>query len=310
MSRPVGVVDCGTNSIRLLVTDGASDLERQATITRLGGGVDRTGRLDPAGIDRTVEVLETYRTLLDHHGVDAVRVIATSASRDAANRDEFFTRAETAIGATPELLTGEQEAEAAFCGATADLDASDGPFCVIDLGGGSTEFAIGSTSLDQVLSLDMGSVRFTERYVEHDPPRPEELVACLSVAEAHLTDVVREMPDIAETRTFIGVAGTITTMAAVEIGLITYDPERIHRFELTRPAAEDVYRTLVTEAFDDRVHNPGLQRERAEVIVGGSAIVVAIMRYFGIDPLVVSERDLLDGLAAGLLVGNVGSDAP
>jgi exopolyphosphatase / guanosine-5'-triphosphate,3'-diphosphate pyrophosphatase len=303
MADPVAVIDCGTNSIRLLVTDGTVDLERRAEITRLGAGVDRTGRLDPEGIDRTIQVLDAFRSALDHHRVDSIRLIATSASRDAANRDEFFTRAEAAIGAAPELLRGEDEAAAAFAGATAGLDPSLGPFCVIDLGGGSTEFAVGSTSLDQVLSVDMGSVRFTERYVEHDPPRPEELVACLSVAEAHLLDVVREMPAVAEVRTFIGVAGTITTVAAVEIGLDTYDPERIHHFELTKAAAEDVYRTLVTEPLADRVHNPGLQAERAEVIVGGSAILVQIMRYFGIDPLLVSERDLLDGLAAELLAG-------
>jgi exopolyphosphatase / guanosine-5'-triphosphate,3'-diphosphate pyrophosphatase len=303
MADPVAVIDCGTNSIRLLVTDGTVDLERLAEITRLGAGVDRTGRLDPEGIDRTIQVLDAFRSALDHHRVDSIRLIATSASRDAANRDEFFTRAEAAIGAAPELLRGEDEAAAAFAGATAGLDPSLGPFCVIDLGGGSTEFAVGSTSLDQVLSVDMGSVRFTERYVEHDPPRPEELVACLSVAEAHLLDVVREMPAVAEVRTFIGVAGTITTVAAVEIGLATYDPERIHHFELTKAAAEDVYRTLVTEPLADRVHNPGLQAERAEVIVGGSAILVQIMRYFGIDPLLVSERDLLDGLAAELLAG-------
>ena len=301
MPDPVAVIDCGTNSVRLLVTDGAADLERRTTITRLGGGVDRTGRLDPAGIDRTVEVLAEYRRLVDQHGVDRMRFIATSASRDATNRDEFFSRAEAAVGIEPELLSGDDEAAAAFAGATAGLDPSVGPFCVIDLGGGSTEFAIGATSLDQAMSLDMGSVRFTERYVESDPPQPEELVACLSVAEAHLLDVRLEMPAISDTGTFIGVAGTITTMAAVEIGLITYDPDRIHGFRLTRAAAEDVYRTLVTEPLEDRIHNPGLQAERAEVIVGGSAIVVAIMRFFGIDELVVSERDLLDGLAAELL---------
>ena len=309
MPEPVAVIDCGTNSTRLLITDGATDLERRAVITRLGGGVDRIGRLDPAGIDRTIEVLGTFRDLFAQHEVERIQAVATSAAREATNRDEFFGRAEAALGVAPEVLSGEDEARAAFAGATAGLDPSDGPFCVIDLGGGSTEFAIGSSTLDQVLSVDMGSVRFTERYVDSDPPAPEELVACLSVAEAHLTDVVRELPDIAATRTFIGVAGTITTMAAVEIGLLTYDPARIHGFLLTKAAAEDVYRTLVTEALEDRVHNPGLQAERAEVIVGGSAITVAIMRYFGIDPLVVSERDLLDGLAAGLL-GKVGPDAP
>jgi exopolyphosphatase / guanosine-5'-triphosphate,3'-diphosphate pyrophosphatase len=302
MSLPVAAVDIGTNSVRLLVRGPeGTDIERIARITRLGGGVDRTGRLDPAGIDRTIEVLAGYRTILDRHGVDRMRAIATSAARDAANRDELFDRAEDVLGICPELLSGDEEGRLAFAGATDGLDPALGPFCVVDLGGGSTEFAVGTTELEGILSVDMGSVRFTERYVEHDPPEPEELVACLSVAEAHLSDVVRELPAIADTATWIGVAGTITTMAAVEIGLIDYDPEQIHHFRLTKAAAEDVYRTLVTEALDDRIHNPGLQPERAEVIVGGSAILVAIMRQFGIDPLLVSEHDILDGVTTDLL---------
>jgi exopolyphosphatase / guanosine-5'-triphosphate,3'-diphosphate pyrophosphatase len=302
VSARAAAIDIGTNSVRLLVRDAdGTNLERIARITRLGGGVDRTGRLDPAGIDRTAEVLADYRTLLDQHQVEQVRAIATSASRDAANRDEFFERAERALGLRPELLSGDEEGRLAFAGATTGLDPSLGPFCVIDLGGGSTEFAIGTTELEGILSVDMGSVRFTERYVEHDPPRPEELVACISVAEAHLTDVVRELPSVVETATWIGVAGTITTVVAVEIGLAEYDPDRIHHFELSKAAAEDVYRTLVTEPLDDRLHNPGLPAERAEVIVGGSAILVAIMRQFGIDPLLVSEHDILDGVVGDLL---------
>ncbi len=302
MSQPVAAVDIGTNSVRLLVHDPErGTLQREARITRLGGGVDRTGRLDPAGIDRTESVLAEYRQFLERHGVEQVRAIATSAARDASNRDEFFTRAESALGVRPELLSGEEEGRLAFAGATTGLDPARGPFCVVDLGGGSTEFAVGTTELEGILSVDMGSVRFTERYVDTDPPEPEELVACLSVAEAHLLDVVRELPDISETATWIGVAGTITTVAAVEIGLATYDPDRIHHFELTKAAAEDVYRTLVTEPLEDRVHNPGLQPERAEVIVGGVTILVGIMRFFGIDPLLVSEHDILDGVAASLL---------
>ena len=302
MSAPVAAVDIGTNSVRLLVRSPAgADLERIARITRLGGGVDRTGRLDPAGIERTIAVLDDYRTLVDRHAVERLRVIATSAARDAANRDELFDVVEAAMGLRPELLSGDEEGRLAFAGATDGLDPSMGPFCVIDLGGGSTEFAVGTTELEGILSVDMGSVRFTERYVEHDPPEPEELVACLSVAEAHLSDVVRELPAIVDTQTWIGVAGTITTMAAVEIGLIDYDPDQIHHFRLTKAAAEDVYRTLVTERLDDRIHNPGLQPERAEVIVGGSAILVAVMRQFGIDPLLVSEHDILDGVTADLL---------
>jgi exopolyphosphatase/guanosine-5'-triphosphate,3'-diphosphate pyrophosphatase len=297
-------VDCGTNSTRLLVGDGARAVERHTHITRLGADVDRTGRLDAGAVDRTLEVLAGYRDTLTAHGVTRVRAVATSAVRDATDGDAFLDAAESVLGTRPEVLTGTEEGRLAFCGATAGLDADRGPFCVIDVGGGSTELAVGAGGVDpEVLSLDMGSVRFTERFLHGDPPRPEELVAALSVAEAHLDDVARELPAVFDTATWIGVAGTVTTMAAVEIGLDPYDPDAIHGFELTRAAAEDVYRTLVTEPLADRVHNPGLPPDRAEVIVGGCTLVVSILRYFGIDPLVVSEADLLDGIVADLLAG-------
>ena len=151
------------------------------------------------------------------------------------------------------------------------------------------------------MSLDIGCVRLTEKYVEHDPPRPEELVACLSITEAHLDDVARQMPQIAHAATFVGLAGTVSTAAAVELGLAEYDRDQIHHFVLTKEAAEDVYRTLVTEARKDRIHNPGLEEARADVIVGGMCILVRIMRYFDIEELVVSEADILDGLVFSLL---------
>lgn len=301
MPDPVAAIDCGTNTVRLLITDGERELVRRQTITRLGAGVDRAGRLDDAAVERTVAVLGEYRRLIDEHGVARTRVATTSAARDAANRVEVLARMAEAVGTDPELLSGDEEGRLGFAGATAGLPTGRGLTCVIDVGGGSTEFALGTAELDQVVSVDMGSVRFTERYVEHDPPDPEELVACISVAEAHLTDVVREMPELSEVETWVGVAGTVTTMAAVEIGSALDDRDATHHFELTHAAAEDVFRTLVTEPLVDRIHNPGLHPERAEVIVGGSAIVVAIMRALHIDPLVVSEHDVLDGLAASLL---------
>lgn len=301
MPETVAAVDCGTNTVRLLVTDGERDLARRMDITRLGAGVDRTGRFDPDAVERTLAVLAEHRQTLDELGVQRIRMAATSAARNAADRDVFFGRVEEVLGVAPELLSGDEEGRLAFAGATAGLDAARGPFCVIDVGGGSTEFAVGTTELDRVMSLDMGSVRFTERYVDSDPPAPEELVACISVAEAHLADVVREVPELAEVRTWIGVAGTITTVAAVEIGSPYDEYGRTHHFELTHAAAEDVFRTLVTEPLADRVHNPGLHPDRAEVIVAGSSILVAIMRTLHIDPLLVSERDILDGLAASLL---------
>jgi len=304
MAELVAAIDCGTNSTRLLVGDGERTVERLNHVTRLGAGVDRHGHLDDEAIARTVGVLRDYRDVLAEHEVTRVRATATSAVRDADNGVEFLAAAEEAIGVRPEVLTGAEEGRLTFAGATSRLDPSRGPFGVIDIGGGSTEVAIGDGSGPaRVVSVDMGAVRFTERFLPSDPPRPEELVSALSVAEVHLDDVARELPDIGATVTWIAVAGTATTMAAVEIGLDPYDPDVIEGFELSRAAAEDVYRTLVTEALTDRLHNPGLHPDRAEVIVGGACVMVAIMRYFGIDPLVISERDLLDGIVAELVRG-------
>lgn len=296
----VAAIDLGTNSTRLLVHDGTSPVERRMTITRLGQDVDRTGRLADEAVERVVTCLREYRSVMDRCGVTRVRAAATSAARDAANREEFFDAVEAVIGARPELLSGLEEGALSFRGATAELDRADGPFLVFDIGGGSTEFVFGTDQAESALSVDIGCVRLTEKYVAHDPPRPEELVACLSITEAHLDDVAREVPQSLQARTFVGLAGTVAAAAAVEIGLAEYDREQIHHFVLTKEAAEDVYRTLVTEARADRIHNPGLEEARADVIVGGMCILVRIMRYFDIDELVVSESDILDGLVASL----------
>lgn len=301
MSEIVAAVDCGTNSVRLLVSDGSRTLSRLMRITRLGRGVDASGRLDPAAIDRTIDVLGDYRAEMDRLGVTRARVAATSAARDAANSDEFFTRAEEVLGVRPELLSGEEEAQASFRGATAGLDPADGPFVVVDIGGGSTEFAVGGRQLEASVSVDMGCVRMTERFLHHDPPLPEELANCLSVVQQHLQDVERALPGVSAPSRFIGLAGTITNVAAVEIGLAVYDPDRIHHFTLDRAAAEDVFRTLATEPIVDRVHNPGLEEARADVIVGGCCVLVQVFRSFGFEECLVSESDILDGLVMSLL---------
>lgn len=298
---PVAAIDMGTNSTRLLVHDGEKTLERLMTITRLGQDVDRTGRLADEAIERVITCLREYKAVMDRFGVQQVRAVATSAARDAANRDEFFAAVKDTIGVEPELLSGLDEGKLSFRGATADLDPDDGPFLVFDIGGGSTEFAFGIEEAEAAMSLDIGCVRLTEKYVEHDPPRPEELVACLSITEAHLDDIAREMPQSQHAKTFVGLAGTVSAAAAVEIGLEEYDRDQIHHFVLTKEAAEDVYRTLVMESREDRIHNPGLEEARADVIVGGMCILVRIMRYFDIDELVVSEADILDGLVFSLL---------
>ena len=299
-------IDCGTNSTRLLVADDEGHtLERLMRITRLGHGVDATGRLADEAVGRTVAVLAEYREVLDRHGVERVRMTATSAARDASNRDAFFEAATEAVGAVPELLGGDEEARLSFLGATSELDPDDGPFLVADIGGGSTEFAVGTGASpdagpDGVLSTDIGCVRLTEKFLHSDPPAPEELSQAFDVVRGHLEDVARVIPSVAEVRRFVGLAGTVTTMAAVELGLATYDRDRIHHFVLTRAAAEDVFRTLATENRRQRVHNPGLEEARADVIVGGAVIVVAIMRYFELQECLVSEADILDGLVLSL----------
>ena len=188
-----------------------------------------------------------------------------------------------------------------FLGATGDLDHALGPFLIVDIGGGSTEFIVGTDQVEGVISVDVGCVRLTEKFLDHDPPQPEELTACISFTDAYLDDVVREVPAVADGRTLVGLAGTITTVAAVEIGLATWDRDAIHHFRLTRDAAEDVFRTLATEALADRIHNPGLEEARADVIVGGCCVLVAIFRRFGFDEMIVSEADILDGLALSLV---------
>lgn len=298
----MAAIDCGTNSTRILVADASGrPLVRRNTITRLGQGVDRSRRLTPEAIDRVSATLRDYRKLLDEHGVSKVRIAATSAARDAENRDEFFDAAEAALGWRPELLSGEDEGRLSFAGATSDLDAANGPFLVVDIGGGSTEFIVGTTEPIGLTSIDVGCVRLTERFLHGDPPHPGELSDALSVVRVYLDDVVREVPQALDAARFIGLAGSVTTVAAVELGLATYDPERIHHFVLTRAAAEDVFRTLATERRDDRRANPGLEEARVDVIVGGALVLVAVMRYFEFDECLVSEADILDGLVASLL---------
>ncbi|HEX4903138.1 MAG TPA: Ppx/GppA phosphatase family protein [Acidimicrobiales bacterium] len=304
MPEPVlAAIDCGTNSTRLLVARGAGadkvPLSRINTITRLGRGVDATGRLDAAAIERTVDVLRSYRAVLDEHGVDRLRVTATSAARDASNSDEFFDAAEAVLGVRPELLSGSEEAELSFLGATAELDPADGPFLVVDIGGGSTEFIVGTDEVEASRSVDIGCVRFLEQYVEHDPPQPEELHACISVTQQWMDDVAQQVP-LRQAKTLVGLAGTITTMAAVELGLHEWDRDAIHHFRFERPAIEDVFRTLVTEPLEDRKHNPGLEPARADVIVAGACIFVGIVRWLDADTCLVSESDILDGLVASL----------
>jgi exopolyphosphatase / guanosine-5'-triphosphate,3'-diphosphate pyrophosphatase len=303
----VAAVDIGTNSTRLLVAEldsGGSQghlktLDRRTRITRLGQGVDKARVLRPDAIDRTLAVLREYRSAIDALGVERVRATATSASRDAGNRDDFFEPAHDILGARPELLSGEEEARLEFLGATAEL-AAPAPYLVVDVGGGSTEFIAGSEQPDALVSIDIGCVRLTEQYLRSDPPTPEELSQAVAVVRDHLADVDRDVPGAAAAKTLIGTAGTVWTMGAIELGVDASNSERIDHFRLTRAAAEDVFRTLATEPVEQRRHNPGLEPGRVDVIVGGAIIVVTIMRYWRFEEMLVSESDILDGLARSL----------
>jgi exopolyphosphatase / guanosine-5'-triphosphate,3'-diphosphate pyrophosphatase len=305
MTRRLAAVDIGTNSVRLLVADvdghepataRVDILDRRMRITRLGQGVHATRRLHPDAIERTLTVLREYRGALDELGTTAVRATATSAARDATNRDDFFGPAAAALGVELELLSGEEEARVSFLGATAELEGEPAPYLVVDIGGGSTEFVLGTSKPEGLISIDVGCVRVTEQFLASDPPAPEELSAAVSVVRDHLADVARELPGITEARTLVGLAGTITTVAAIEQGLAEYDRDRIHHFRLTKAAAEDVFRTLAVEPVDVRRHNPGLEAGRVDVIVGGTIVLVSILRAFGFDEVLVSEADILDGL--------------
>jgi exopolyphosphatase/guanosine-5'-triphosphate,3'-diphosphate pyrophosphatase len=302
MSAPVAAIDCGTNSVRLLITaDGRTQIERLMRITRLGQGVDATGRLDPEAIERTLDVLREYRAVIDRHGVERIRMTATSASRDAKNRDEFFDAAHEILGVMPEVISGTEEGRLSFLGATAGLDPERGPFLVCDIGGGSTEFVFGTTEAEATISVDMGCVRITEAWLHHDPPTAEELSQALSVIDIHLDDVLREIPQLGQAQTFVGLAGTVSNTASVELGLTEYDRDQIHHLVLSRAAVEDVFRTLATETVEERKENPGLESQRADVIVGGLCVLVAIFRRFGLSECLVSESDILDGVAMSLL---------
>ncbi len=296
---PFAALDCGTHTTRLLIsTATGQELKRSVTITNLGEGISDTGVLLEPAMLRTQECLAGYRQAMKDYNVSDYRMVATSAARDAHNRDEFFAKITDVMGRSPELLSGEEEARTAFAGATSALNPEDGPYLVCDIGGGSTEFAFGSQQCEAVLSADMGSSRLTQQFIKHDPALPEELSACLSVVQLHLDDLLAAVPKASSAQQLVGLAGTVTTAAAVEIGM--YDPEKVHHFCLSKAAAEDVFRTLATEDREQRLSNPGLDPGRVDVIVGGLCILVKIMRYLDFEECLVSEADLLDGLIAGI----------
>ena len=297
--RPIAAIDIGTNSTNLLLADAhGTTIERRVTVTRLGRGVGASGVLADDAIADTLHTLGDYADVISRHGARTL-VTATEACRRARNADDFIAQARTILGVAPQVLSGEREARLSFLGATSSLGTTDGDTLVIDIGGGSTELIVGNAhGIGFARSYPIGAVTLTEAHLVTDPPRPEDLTNAIGAAMDHVDDALRDHPPITGVARVVGVAGTIVTVAAVEIGLHTFDEGALHGFVLTKEAAEDVFRTLATERLADRIANPGLPRERADIIVGGCCVLVGIMRRLKLDELIVSTHNLLDGLVA------------
>jgi len=315
--RRVAAIDCGTNSIRLLVADldpaagTAVDLDRRMEIVRLGEGVDRTGRLSEAALARTFAACEVYAARIAELGATDVRFVATSASRDAENRADFVRGVRERIGVEPDVVSGGEEAALSFRGPTGALKAAGiaGPYLVVDIGGGSTEFILGdsdvraSRSVDIGVrasrSVDMGCVRLTERHLHDEPPTAAQVAAARADIDARLEEAAAAVP-LDTGATLVGLAGTVTTLAGIALGLPTYDPAAIH---LSRLSARDVHaitERLLASSHDERMAIPVMHPGRVDVIAGGALVLDAIVRRTGAAEVVVSEHDILDGIAWSL----------
>ncbi|MFK4066161.1 exopolyphosphatase [Streptomyces sp. NPDC029674] len=309
----VAAIDCGTNSIRLLVADADPatgelvDLDRRMTIVRLGQGVDRTGRLAPEALERTFAACREYAAVIKEHGAERIRFVATSASRDAENRDEFVRGVLDILGVEPEVISGDQEAEFSFTGATKELTGRADlakPYLVVDIGGGSTEFVVGTDHVRAARSVDVGCVRMTERHLVRDgavtdPPAPEQLDAIRADIEAALDLAERTVP-LKEARTLVGLAGSVTTVAAIALGLDTYDSAAIHHSRISYEQVSTIVERLTHATHDERAAIPVMHPGRVDVIAAGALVLLAIMDRVSAREVVVSEHDILDGIAWSL----------
>ncbi|GAA3094235.1 Ppx/GppA phosphatase family protein [Streptosporangium carneum] len=310
----VAAIDCGTNSVRLLIADvhadTLTDVERRMEIVRLGQGVDRTGRLAPEALERTFTAMRGYAELIERHGASAVRVVATSATRDAANRQDFVDGVRRIFGVEPEVITGAEEAELSFAGATRDLvrlspetglptpDGTRPPYLVFDIGGGSTEFVIGSTHVEAALSVDIGCVRLTERHLRGSaaPPSPEVVEAIVADIDDALDRVSEKVP-VERALTLVGLAGSVTTVAGIALELPEYDPVKIHHSRIPANRAHDISRRLLEMTHDERAAIGVMHPGRVDVIGAGALILDRILRRYGFTEVIVSEHDILDGIA-------------
>ena len=296
----VAAVDCGTNSLRLLVADveGAhkADVHREMRIVRLGQGVDRTGELAPGALERTRLALVDYAATCRELGVEATRMVATSATRDARNRGEFTDLVRRSLGVVPEVVSGAEEAALSFAGATAGLDPVGGPFLVMDIGGGSTELVLGTTAVQASRSVDVGCVRLTERHLHTDPPTAAEVEAARADVHAAI-ELVRAVVPVEQGRTAVGLAGSVTTIAALALGLPSYDAVAIHLARISAEQIREVTDRLLAMTRADRERLPALHPGRVDVIGAGALVLRTLVDELGLPEVLVSEADILDGIA-------------
>jgi exopolyphosphatase/guanosine-5'-triphosphate,3'-diphosphate pyrophosphatase len=299
----VAGIDCGTNSIRLLIADVVdgtlTDVVRLMRVVRLGQGVDRTGRLAPEAIERTRIALADYAALIREHGVERVRMVATSATRDAANRADFVTMVRAELGADPEVITGREEAELSFAGAASVLDQVTGPLLVADIGGGSTELVRGGDGELRSHSMDVGCVRMTERHLRDDPPTAAQVAATVADVRAAI-DAARADVPLDPDVTFVGVAGTVTTITAIALGLDRYDADAIHGSTITAQQVRDVTARLLHMTHDQRAALPVMHPGRVDVIGAGALVLRTLVDEIGVAAVIASEHDILDGIALSI----------
>jgi exopolyphosphatase / guanosine-5'-triphosphate,3'-diphosphate pyrophosphatase len=311
----VAAIDCGTNSIRLLVADAddngvLTDVAREMRVNRLGQGVDATGRFAPEAIERTRVALEEYAGMIRETGATKVRMVATSATRDAANREDFFAMTREVLGAVipgaeAEVITGDEEARLSFAGAVGELDSAAGPFVVVDLGGGSTELVLGDgDGVRAAYSTNIGCVRLTERCLHDDPPTAEQVEAARAFAAEKLGEAFDRVP-VEQAHTWVGVAGTMTTLAAVSLELPEYDVEQVHLSRMSLERLHEVNATLLNMTHEQRAAITVIHPGRVDVIGGGAIVAdvlgVELAHRAGITEMIVSEHDILDGIALSIL---------
>jgi exopolyphosphatase/guanosine-5'-triphosphate,3'-diphosphate pyrophosphatase len=298
----VAAIDCGTNSVRLLVADvgpaALTDLSRRMEIVRLGEGVDRTGRLAPEAIERTRRALIGYAAEIAELGVDRVRMCATSASRDASNADDFRAMVRATLGVDPEVVTGDEEARLSFTGAVRGLTA-EAPYLVVDIGGGSTEFVVGTQQVDAAISVDIGCVRMTERHLHGDPPTAAQVAAAEADIAASVDRALSAVPG-RDAATLVGLAGSVTTVTALALGLPAYQADRIHHARISYDDVAKVTADLIAMSTAERRALPVMHPGRADVVAAGALVLRTIMERSGQSAVVASEHDILDGIAWSL----------